>query len=303
MTLVITSCTNRKRKPITDGLHMSSIAEGALPVVASAWGARLAQSRERHAAGEIYGGRSFQEASGAAKILDARLLVISAGLGLVDASAVVPAYGCTVLVGASDSVRARVQGAFSLPAWWVALREASPFAQPLAKLVEGSDGPILVALPDRYLELLAPEVAALAAETLARVRIFTRAPLSRIALDLHAMVMPYDDRLDGPDSGIRGTRSDFASRALAHFAGLNLAGSVTEDAASVIAAIREWRMPDKVERIRHDDKTLLALMNDHWDAAGGGSSRLLRVFRDDLGVACEQSRFAALARQVRGERT
>jgi hypothetical protein len=302
VTLVITSCTNRKRKPTTAGLHIASVASGNLPAVASAWGARLEQAHERHRAGDIYGGRGFQEAVSAAKALEARLLIVSAGLGLIDAGTSVPAYGCTVLVDAADSVRVRVQDDFSLSTWWTALREASPFAQPLAGLVEGTDGPILIGLSDAYLEMLAPEIAALPAEAIARVRIFTRAPESRIAAPLLPLVMPYDDRLDGLDSGIRGTRSDFASRALAHFVGLQVSGSAADDAASVTAAIRDWRMPDKVERIRHDDGALVALMHDHWDAAGGSSSRLLRMFRDDLGVACEQSRFAALARQVREER-
>lgn len=303
MTLVITSCTTRKRKPIAAGLNMASIADGALPAVALAWSARLGQSKERHPASDIYGGRGFQEAAGVAKALDARLLIVSAGLGLIAADTAIPAYGCTVLVDAADSVRARIQSGFSLAAWWGELRERSPFAQPLAKPVEGSNGLILFALSDAYLEMLSPEIAALPADALARVRIFTRAPESRIAPDLLPLVMPYDDRLDGPDSSIRGTRSDFASRALAHFTGLQLAGSATDDAALVAAAIHKWRMPIKVKRVRHDDAALLALMHDHWDAAKGSSSRLLRVFRDDIGVACEQSRFAALARQVREERS
>lgn len=303
MSIVITSCTNRKRKPTAAGLHIASVDGGSLSAVAAAWGGRLRQSQERYPAGDLYGGRSFQEAASAARAIEAQLLIVSAGLGLIDTETAIPAYGCTVLADAADSVRARIQDDFSLPAWWAALRGMSPFAQPLGKLVEGSGGPILVALSEAYLEMLAPEVAALPAGALARVRIFTRAPKSRIAPDLLPLVMPYDDRLDGPDSSIRGTRSDFASRALGHFAGLEQAGSARDDAASVTDAIRNWQMPNKVERIRHDDAALVALMHDHWDAAGGSSSRLLRVFRDDLGVACEQSRFAELARQVRGERS
>jgi hypothetical protein len=302
VTLVITSCTNRKRKPITAGLHIASIAGGALGDVASAWGARLGQSQERHPACDIYGGRGFREAVGAAKALDAQLVVVSAGLGLIDATTAVPAYGCTVLADADDSVRTRVRDDFSLAAWWAALREESPFAQSLAKHVGRSDGLLLLALSDAYLEMLAPEIGELPAGVLARVRIFTRASKSRIARDLLPLVMPYDDRLDGPDSSIRGTRSDFAARALAHFSRLKWACSASDDAASVTSAIHDWRMPDKVERVRHNDAVLVSLMRDHWDAAGGSSSRLLRVFRDDLGVACEQSRFASLARQVREER-
>ena len=48
--------------------------------------------------------------------------------------------------------------------------------------------------------------------------------------------------------------------------------------------------------------TLSSKMREHWDAVGGSSSRLLRLFRDDLNIACEQGRFAALARVIRAER-
>ena len=303
VTIVITSCTNRKRKSTASGLGIATVADGALPAVAAAWGELLRGSQERYAAIDLYGGRSFQEAAGAAKALEADLLIVSAGLGLLDARTAVPAYRCTVIPGADDSVSARVQGDFSLAAWWAALREMSPFAQPLAKLVKRSHGLILVALSDAYLEMLAPEIAALPADALARVRIFTRAPKRHVAPDLLPLLMPYDDRLDGPDSSIRGTRSDFASRALAHFTALKSAGSANDDAALVRTALDDWRMPNKVERLRHDDASLISLMHSHWNAVNGSSSRLLRVFRDDLGVACEQSRFAVLARQVRGERS
>ena len=303
MTLVITNCTNRKRKPISRRLHMSSLPQAKLLALAVDWGQRLASENDRFLASDIYGGRAFQEASVAARALDARMAVVSAGLGLIDASAVVPPYACTVLVGAGDSVRGRVAGAFSNFAWWSALRTASPFARPLEELVVDQPGPILAALSDAYLDMLADELAALPPVMLARVRIFTRAPETRVAAALRPLVMPYDDRLDGPDSSIRGTRSDFASRALKHFVGLGVFSerSAVEDAASVSAAIADWHMPDKVDRARHDDAALLALIREQWDVAGGSSSRLLRVLRDDLGIACEQSRFAALARQVREE--
>jgi hypothetical protein len=305
MTLVITGCTNRKRETVAHRLHMSSLPKAKLPALASDWGARLASECDRFPASSIYGGRSFQEAVAAARSLDARQVVVSAGLGLVDASVVVPPYACTVLVGARDSVRDRVIGDFCILAWWSALRMASPFARPLEELAADQRGLILAALSETYLDMLADELIILPPAALARLRIFTRAPRARVAAALRPFVMPYDDRLDGPDSPIRGTRSDFASRALHHFVGLGASAepSVAESAAAVRAAIADWQMPGKVNRMRHNDAALLELIREQWDAAGGSSSRLLRVFRDDLGIACEQSRFAALARRVREERT
>ena len=187
-------------------------------------------------------------------------------------------------------------------AWWSALQTASPFALRLEALVPNQPEPILAALSDSYLEMLSAELIALPIEVLSRLRIFTRAPEHRVADQLRPYLMPYDDRLDGPDSPIRGTRSDFASRALHHFVSLRVSGSVRGDQMAVAEAIGEWRMPTKFDRARHDDAGMLTLMRNHWDAAGGSATRLLRMLRDDLSVACEQSRFATLARQVRAER-
>lgn len=303
MAMVITTCTNRKRKPIPRALHISDLDAAPLDAIATLWSQRLSAATERFPASAIYGGRAFQEAAQAAQDIDARLLVVSAGLGLIDASSAVPPYACTALVGAGDSVADRVMDQFSLRAWWETLRRASPFAAPLASFAVNDHGPILAALSDAYLAMIADEIAELPPPVLARVRIFTRTQPSRVAPALRSLVMPYDDRLDGPDSSVRGTRSDFASRALRHFVSLKRTGSAAEDAHAVETALTDWRMAPKFERDRHDDAALLAMIRRHWEAVDGSSSRLLRFFRDDLGIACEQSRFAGLARQVREERS
>lgn len=306
MTLVITTCTNRKRKPVSDALHMAALPQADLDGLARQWSRRLAAEPTRFPGEDIYGGRGFREAVTAADLLDAKLLVVSAGLGLIEVSTAVPPYACTVLVDAPDSVRTRVTGAFSVERWWEALCRASPFAVALHDAVQDAQGPICAALSDAYIEMIAGDLLALPAPMLSRLRLFTRAPVDRVPAALRPFVMPYDDRLDGPDSPNRGTRSDFAGRALRQFAELTRGDppgrSAAEHAAAVSAALDGWRMPARIERVRHDDAALLALIRAHWDAERGSSSRLLRRFRDDLGIACEQSRFADLARRVRSER-
>lgn len=306
MTLVITTCTNRKRRPVPDGLRMASLPPSDLDDLVGLWSQRLAAEPARIPGEDIYGGRGFREAITAAKLLDARLLVVSAGLGLIDVSTAVPPYACTVLVDAPDSVRSRVTGAFSVERWWEALCRSSPFSISFHDAVEDTKGPICAALSGTYMEMIAEDILTLPTSMLGRLRLFTRARLDRVPFALRPFVMPYDDRLDGPDSSNRGTRSDFASRALCHFAELTRGEpqgrSAAQHAAKVSAALDRWRMPVKVNRIRHDDAAMLDLIRAHWDAERGSSSRLLRRFRDDLGIACEQGRFAALARRVRSER-
>lgn len=306
MTLVITTCTNRKRKPVSDALHIASLPQADLDGLARQWSQRLAAEPARFRGQDIYGGRGFREAVGAAELLDAKLLIVSAGLGLIEVSTAVPPYACTVVVDAADSVGSRVTTDFSVAGWWVALCAVSPFSIALDDAVRDTDGLICAALSEAYIEMIAADLIALPAPMHGRLRLFTRAPLDRVPVELRPFVMPYDDRLDGPDSSNRGTRSDFAGRALRHFAELTLGDppgrSAAEHAVTVSAALQSWRMPARIDRVRHDDAALLELIRAHWDAERGSSSRLLRRFRDDLGIACEQRRFADLARMVRSER-
>ncbi len=306
MTLVITTCTNRKRKPVSDKLHVSALPQAPVADLAVDWVRRLEAAGDVFPASDIYGGRSFQEAALAADLLNARLMVVSAGLGLVAADARVPPYACTVLADAPDSIAARVVGEYSVRNWWQALQAASPWSGRLASVVGGSSGLICAALSDAYIEMIADELCALPAGMMARLRLFTRAPLNRIVPALRAFVMPYDDRLDGPDSPVRGTRGDFAARALHHFAEYVVSRgdgrSTDEHGAAVEAALADWRMAARFDRQRLDDAAVLDLIRTHWEGERGKTARLLRRLRDDLSVACEQGRFARLARQVRGEK-
>src|SRR3546814_15406868 len=65
--------------------------------------------------------------------------------------------------------------------------------------------------------MISDELAHLPKSARTRLRILTGAPAARVDPRLHPWLMPYDDRLDGCDSPLPGTRSDFASRAAHHF--------------------------------------------------------------------------------------
>lgn len=306
MTLVITTCTNRKRKPVPAAQHASTLSKALMSDIAVQWVRRLGAAEHLYAAGEIYGGRAFQEAVMASDLLGARLMIVSAGLGLVDASQPVPPYACTISVDAADNIGGQVTGDFSAQAWWRTLSAISPYRQDLVDAAQEAGGLICVALSDLYIEMIAPDLIALPPALRSRLRLFTRAPRVNIAAELHPYVMPYDDRLDGLDSPIRGTRGDFAARALHHFARdilpANPTGSADDHADAISVAQQGWAPPEKVERHRLDDEGILDLIRRHWDDERGSSSRLLRRLRDQLYVSCEQGRFANLARRVRAER-
>jgi hypothetical protein len=303
VSLVITTCTNRKRKAVPYHLQMRALSSSPMACVAADWCERLRKAVVLYPASEIYGGRGFKEAVAAASLLDARLMVVSAGLGLIDAAKPVPPYASTILHDAPDGVPARVTDGFSASGWWAAISKQSPFAMSIRQAADNHVGMILAALSDAYIDMVSAELMSLPEAALSRLRLFTRASIERVPYGLRPFVMPYDDRLDGPDSEIQGTLGDFASRALRHFA-KNIAlahdsRTASEHAAAVAASLEGKRAPRKIERIRYDDAAMLDLIRSRWDDPNG---RSLRRFRDEFNVACEQGRFRALSGVVRAER-
>src|SRR6478752_1380228 len=146
VTLVITSCTSRKRKLIADDLHMGALPSAHLTELAADWAARLKATEPRYRALDVYRGRGFREAVLSAEALDAHLMVVSAGLGLIDGSTLIPPYGCTILTGADDSIDSRAAGSFGVAEWWALVTDLSPFAVALQDVVGEIGGLILLAL-------------------------------------------------------------------------------------------------------------------------------------------------------------
>jgi hypothetical protein len=303
LSLVITTCTNRKRKDVSYHLQMRRLSSSPMACVAAEWCERLRKAVVLYPAAEIYGGRGFREAVSAASLLDARLMVVSAGLGLVDAARPVPPYASTILQNAPDGVPTRVTDGFSASGWWAALSEGSPFAVSIRQAADSHVGMILAALSEAYMDMVSAELMSLPEVTLSRLRLFTRASIERVPHGLRPFVMPYDNRLDGPDSEIQGTLGDFASRALCHFAkNITFAQdsrTASEHSVAVAASLEGQRAPRKIERVRYDDAAMLDLIRSRWDDPNG---RSLRRFRDEFNVACEQGRFRALSGVVRAER-
>src|SRR3546814_17413643 len=106
--------------------------------------------------------------------------------------------------------------------------------------------------------------------------------------------MPYDDRLDGCDSPLPGTRSDFASRAAHHFVEAVVLdtpkASAEAHAKRVLTLLTNWRAPSLTSRPRRSDAELLPIISDHWEATGGREEEGLRVLRAEGGVACARGR-------------
>ena len=308
MTLIIAACTNRKsRRPATD-LSSGTLPTASVEDLAHVWIDRLGKAENFVRAGELYAGRGPAIAVRLSTELPAQLKFVSAGLGVVDAERRVPAYDLTVAPSV-DGIARRVTPAerFDAREWWGLVTAQSPFGGSLRQAMQESGNDlVLVALPSIYLCMLEREFASLEADECARLRIFTGASGRYIPTEIVELVMPYDQRLDGPDSDISGTRSDFPMRALAHFARTILPNcrhvDVNGHAEAVHRALAGWRLPTKIANARYEDDELRALVGKHWERARGQSGKMLRLFRGELGIACEQSRMSRLVAEVRNRR-
>ncbi len=295
--IIVTNCTARKRAGVPLVRLTPPLASEGVALLASGWRETLASEPPVIPAGQLYVGRSISEAKATAKILDASLFMVSAGLGLVPSERMVPGYNLSVAgedTGLLGLLEAR--GA-SISDWW---RELSQNRGLPWLLHEASTALILIALPTTYLELLSDDFAELPSALSSRLRVFTSSSGRKALANFPDIpVMPYDERLEAL-VGFAGTRSDFPQRALRHF--VSSLGAHTLDADSAIAAVEHslsgCDAPVIPLRRRLNDDEICELIRKAWSACGGNSARLLRHIRDGELVACEQARFAGLRRRV-----
>ncbi|RYG88835.1 MAG: hypothetical protein EON59_03160 [Alphaproteobacteria bacterium] len=298
MTLVISNCSKRKRLPVDSSLQARDLPTGTTRAVASAWATRISAAAVTSRADDLYGGRAFSEARRAARESGGELAIVSAGLGLIDGHASVPAYSLTTAPKDVDNVLSKT--AEMATDWWDALERLSPFQ---SQALETEEGLILAALPASYLAMVADAWAQWPAERLARLRLFSKERPDILPTALRDAWMPYDDRLDAVAVDLQGTQTDFAQRAVRHFV-TEIGGSASakQDHDEVRAALEGLAARVVPVRIRSTDAEIVATIEAHWEDVNGRSNAMLRRLRDDLGLACEQSRFKGLFRTVADRR-
>jgi hypothetical protein len=307
MPTIIAACSNRKRLAPGPGMQASELPHGTLEQVSSEWLRRVRSATPTMPAIELYHGRAFREALRAAKTLSARLLIASAGMGLLSADVAVPGYSLTVSRSSPQCVLSRVSSTIAASDWWGKLASASPVGCGLEHAIGRQPADLILApLPSSYVAMLSGELLSLSHPQIERIRIFTRGDVGSIDDRIRALIMPYDERFDGPASPIRGTLADFAQRAAHHFAREIIPdspnGTPDEHRRLVRKASSAWVAPTIPTRERRTDTEIKQLILENWDLVAGRSSRMLRLLRDDLVIACEQSRFKDLFAEVRAQR-
>lgn len=301
MPIVLTACTQRKRVTPSPLLCARDLSQGSLQVVVKAWTDRIEKANDRIPAEDVYCGRSFVEAKRAARAARAELLIVSAGLGLIHSQQEIPSYNLTVSRGGDDCVLDKLD-AHGDADWWAALGGHEALKAALIR----SDGIVLIALPSPYLRMVAPALDNISSSLCERIRIFGGRDVPHLNPRLENVRLPYDDRLDGPQSSLPGTRSDFASRAARHFVEeilvKNPEASSRFHREQVEASLATWKRPTAKVGVRRSDEEVKSIVRTNWTRSKGQSTKLLRILRDELNIACEQKRFSKLVADIRKEK-
>ena len=225
----------------------------------------------RYRVSDFYAGRGFSEVLKTAKHLDASIAIVSAGMGLISGDSKIPSYDLTISQGKNSVLPQLLETERTSVSWWIALNKELGVVTAFENMLKQHPTKIfLIALPSTYLAMIEHELQSLPSAMMRRLRIFT-SDLGRrsMSTQLQKQAMPYDESLSVSEA------SDRVMQSLEH---------------------QKWRLvPDRVKKT---DEEIIDCLNVHWHAYGGASGRLLRCLRDDLGVACEQSRFRLLWKQV-----
>lgn len=308
MLILVTLCTNRKKRSAPPILQARNLPTGSQERVFEIWRVRVSSWTERQPVTATYCGRGFTEALVAAHFTAQPLWVISAGLGLIAANEAIPPYDLTLSATSPNSIRTRITPPPFCPTlWWRQLNQLHEPARSLAGLVQAyPSATVVITLSSAYVKLVTADLATLPPPVLDRVRLVGPVSDQGLSPVLQPLWMPYDARFDGPNSPNPGTRADFPQRVARHFAEQIAA----RDPKATPSQHRGWvaealatLQPAAIPRRRQlDDTAILALIARCWDRACGSAARMLRLLRDEEGVACEQGRLARLFKQFKQQR-
>jgi len=301
--IAIVNCTATKTTAPPNNLRAAALARMSLPLLAREWRKRVQNAGELIQVANLYCGRGFNMAVNAASLYGADIHVLSAGLGMLDLHNSVPSYSLTLNSDSQDYILARTTdcGPVTAHDWWSALTGCDGVAAVTDLVGKNKSAVILLGLSSIYLSMISEELLSLPEHHLRRIRIVGPKRSDRLPLILQSLVMPYDDRLNGPDSGIRGTEFDFPQRALTSFIRLvhhdRYIDSETNHAKRVRLSLGQMRSPKRERRTRVTDASLLSHIRSIKKRVSSITAGL-RTLRKERKVACEQRRFSRLWAQL-----
>lgn len=296
--ILITNCTRKKKQVYDeDPLVVPSDVNSVEEILDVCIGSKKTQLK-LHAAEELYTGRGALLAKKLQKITHSELYFISAGLGLVSQNTLCPSYDISISPANSTLAVELKRLKVSHQDWWLQVNQNQ---EPIHKtLMNSHEKEMWISASLPYIKMIGNDLKKIPNELLKNLRIFT-SPAGQEALEhrLKTCVMPYDQRLNQV-FGYAGVSSDFSQRAMQHFADKiwSKDTDLLEQSSSVRQVMEACEPPLNIKNRRLTNEQITDEIRLAWSAYGGQSGKLLRHFRDDLKIACEQKRFQTLYRQM-----
>lgn len=291
--LILAACTQSKRGRVPPARQMRTHTAGSGRVedVLGAWQEAATAPAETTPIRRLYKGAYWSAVVALADAARGRVLVASAGLGLIDGDESAATYSATFAPGHADSV----PGSDSVEGrrrWWELLGGAAELRAALA----GADETVVV-LPDRYLEVVADDLLATEPESLL---VFAAGAPAALSDHLAARLIPLDARMVRPLGTNVGALSPSAARfAFDRLTSLRSAPAVggavrglIDDDPPPLYPVRQRQTPQQV-----DQWIRLTLRGAD---PPGSPTAALRRFRD-AGLAFEQKHFHRRFRAIVAE--
>lgn len=303
---IVLSCTNRKRAPSDDYPRLRDVGLQDVSERAAAWIEMIGPRPPTTEASRLYAGEYWRAgmalAETAGQFFATKVWILSAGLGLISAADVVPAYGATFSAGHRDSV---VPAGTDRPPgdvrrdWWSLLaswRGPAPDGQPrtVNELAAAEPSATTVVCAGReYVNAIASDLkdARTSMGSPSRLLVFASGP--------------PDAELEGAWVGVPGRvrmrlgGSMASTGPRAAQAAIEAHGPTGEldpmSARALVRSLAEACAPlPRFDRKRLSEDEVASWISTHVASHPGATkSTALRRFRND-GMACEQSRFGRL---------
>lgn len=303
---LVVTCTDRKTVPLSGSPRASELPPGSLEIRIEAWTNAL--SSATHAAmsaEELYAGDHWSVVRSIRSVaplgLDLRVWIASAGYGLLPCNALIRPYSATFARGAHDAVIPKTN-AYSSSDWWRRLAEWNPVGEgsprTISDLASGAtNGFVLIAVSSSYADAMSDDLSEAVHNNLSDGLAIVSVG-HRFAEELRSIRIPAAGRLKNALGGAMQSLNarvarDAVSRANEWYP------SRAKLAALMMSALEEAPPMTRHDRKRLDDEEIRGYIREGLrEDPRMTHTRLLRFLRDK-GLACEQSRFAALFREVR----
>ena len=227
------------------------------------------------------------------KLDNKEFFVVSAVLGLLSSKTKIPSYEATVKHFKEKNWCANGVK-FDYASWWKFLCSTKYSLPSISSLVSDKDL-ILISVSSEYLKLIYEDLL----QVKSRLIIFTGFNDQTVLKSLSQYMSPYTENFDGPDGVLRGTNRDFAQRCHADFlTRYNKFNNIEQTLESIKVDMKKWRSPVKHKNKKTTDEEIVKLIKKYIPSYNNYRD-LLRYFRYDLKIACEERRFKNLFLQIK----